>query len=217
MEVVRLPPEPVLKTAQDGASQAVAPPPETLSQEAPAVPSPLPAVPRFPRYHYRAPIKPTPGDRSAAERAFAQGVQAHQAQHLQEAIASYRRALQLDPAFFDASYNLGLAATLAGNLPLALSSYENALAIRPNSDDARYNFALLLKQANYLPDAANELEKVVAEYPNDSRAHLALGNLYAQQLQQPAKAREHYVKVLEIDPRNPQAAAIGSWLTDPGR
>ena len=217
MENVRLPPEPVLKTAQDGASQTVAPPPAALPQDSPAAPPPLPADPRFPRYHYRAPVKPTPGDRSAAERAFAQGVQAHQAQHLQEAIASYRRALQLDPAFFDASYNLGLAATLAGNLPLALSSYENALAIRPNSDDARYNFALLLKQANYLPDAANELEKVVAEYPNDSRAHLALGNLYAQQLQQPAKAREHYVKVLEIDPRNPQAAAIGSWLTDPGR
>ena len=43
-------------------------------------------------------------------------------------------------------------------------------------------------------------------------AHLALANLYAQQLRQPAKAREHYLKVVETDPHNPQASAIHYWL-----
>jgi hypothetical protein len=49
--------------------------------------------------------------------------------------------------------------------------------------------------------------------PNDARGHLALGNLYAQQLHQPAKARDHYLRVLETDPRNPQAEAIRRWLS----
>ncbi|HOX57314.1 MAG TPA: tetratricopeptide repeat protein [Candidatus Paceibacterota bacterium] len=164
------------------------------------------------RYGYRTPTPPAPGNRSAAERLFAQGVQLSQAHRLPEAIQAYRAAVQKDPTFFEAHYNLGLAATQAGNLPLALSAYENALAVQPASLDARYNFALVLKQANHLSDAVVELDRILAKHPNEVRAHLALGNLYAQQLQQPAKARQHYLKVLEVDPRHPQASAINFWL-----
>lgn len=201
-------PEPASTVPRPASSPTPAPatlPPAALSPSAET---------RTPRYRYQSPPAPKAGNRSEAERAFAQGVQAHQAQRLSEALGSYRTALRLDPSFYDASYNLGLAATQAGDLPLALSSYENALAIRPLSSDARYNFALVLKQANYPLDAANELEKLLAARPDDTRAHLALGNLYAQQLRDPAKARLHYIKVLESDPLNPQAAAIRSWLAD---
>jgi len=129
-------------------------------------------------------------------------------------VQAYHQAVQLDPSFFEAQYNLGLAATEAGNLPTALRAYEHALAIQPNSADARYNFALVLKQANCPADAASELEKLLAILPNEVRAHLALGNLYAQTLHQPAKARQHYIKVLELDPTCPQASAVGYWLKD---
>ena len=71
----------------------------------------------------------------------------------------------------------------------------------------------MLKQARYYNDAANELEKLVTSQPNETRAHLALANLYAQQLAQPALAREQYLKVLELEPKNPQASAIRFWLT----
>ena len=125
---------------------------------------------------------------------------------------SHRQATQSDPSFFEAHYNAGLASTEAGDLPGALAAYENALAARPESLDARYNFARVLKQAGYVLDAANELEKLLTMYPNDGRANLALGNIYAQQLQQPAKARQHYLKVLESDPHNPRAGDIRFWL-----
>ena len=65
------------------------------------------------------------------------------------------------------------------------------------------------------PDAVNELKKVLAAQPDavrQARAHLALGNIYAQQLRDPALAREHYLKVLALDPQNPQATAIRFWL-----
>ena len=168
----------------------------------------------FPRYAYRSPDRPLPGDKSAAEQAFASGVEEQQARRLPQAIQSYRRAAQLDPAFFDAHYNLGLAATQNGNLPLALAAYETALAIEPESLDARYNFGLVLKQSGYVFDAVTQFEKILAKFPNDGRAHLALGNLYAQQLQDPARAREHYMAVLSIAPQSPQAGAIRYWLTD---
>ncbi len=183
----------------------------TGSEAAASPPAPPPNESAL-RYAYKSPAKPAPGNRAAAERLFAQGVQEQQENRLHEAIQSYRLATRADPSLFEAHYNLGLAATEAGNLPLALSAYEAALALQPRSLDARYNFALVLKQANHLVDAANELETVLAYYPNDARAHLALGNLYAQQFHDPAKARQHYLKVLEVDPRQPQAGAIRYWL-----
>ena len=94
----------------------------------------------------------------------------------------------------------------------ALYAYEYALAILPDSADVRYNFALTLKQAGYLQDAAGELEKVLQKNPSETRAHLTLANLYAQQLAQKTLAREHYLKVLETNPRHPKSADIRYWL-----
>jgi Flp pilus assembly protein TadD len=165
------------------------------------------------RYRYQNPPAPVAGDRGAAERAFRQGVQAQTDQDFAEAIRDYRQATQADPAFYDAYYNLGLAETSAGHLPEAARAYEFALAIRPDSLDGRYGFALVLKRMRFVPDAVNELEKLLERYPNDARTHLALANIYAQELHQQAKARAHYLKVLDLDPRNPQASAIRFWLT----
>lgn len=220
LEVVRVADATVFKPGQD-------PTPASTSSTAKAAPSPTPGpaaskpttvtadrTTAFARYEYLNPERPSPGNQQAAERAYAEGVRAHQANRLTDAIDAYRLAVRLNPALFNAHYNLGLAAAASGNLPLALSSYETALALRPDYTDARYNFALVLKQAKYPYDAANELEKLLRSNPNESRAHLALGNLYAQQLDKPALARPHYLKVLEIDPRNSQAPTIHYWLAE---
>ena len=81
---------------------------------------------------------------------------------------------------------------------MALPRYELALAIQPDSVDARYNFALALKAAGYALDAADEFKKILAANPDEVRAHLALANLCAQSLHDPAQARQHYLKVLEL-------------------
>jgi tetratricopeptide (TPR) repeat protein len=165
----------------------------------------------YPRYRYRSPATPGAGNHSAAEPVYSKAVLAQKSGRFSDAIQGYQQAVQLDPAYYDAYYNLGLAATSVTNPPLALTAYEFALAVRPDSLDARYNFALLLKQGGYVIDSVNELERLLVTYPNEPRAHLTLGNLYAF-LHLPAKAREHYVKVLETDPRNPQAPNIRDWL-----
>ena len=171
----------------------------------------IPARDTVGRYHYLSPKKPGSGNRKEAERHFQTGVESQQAKRLSEAVESYQAAIKIDPAFFEAHYNLGLAATALGKMPIAWQAYETALVLRPDSTDARYNFALTLK-GNYPVDAEKELEILLSNAPNEARAHLALANLYAQQLNQPARARGHYLKVLEIDSRHPQAGAIRFWL-----
>jgi tetratricopeptide (TPR) repeat protein len=172
-----------------------------------------PAPPSFPRYLYLSSSKPPSGDRQAAARAFAQAQQFERNEQYQGALDSYRAAAQLDPGWFEAQYNCGVVAYRLKDFDQSLRAYEMALAIRPDSADARYNFALALKAAGYVPDAANELEKTLALNPDDARAHLALGNLYAQQLYDFKSARAQYLKVLQLDPDNPQAADIQFWLS----
>jgi Flp pilus assembly protein TadD len=214
-------PEPRL-TPLPGQRAPVTNAPEVASAKVVASPAPPPVnvEPRVaapptkpvPRYAYRRPPSPAPGNRSEAEAIFARGVVAQRESKLLEAIRAYQAATQADPAYFEAYYNLGLAAMQAGDLPQSLAAYESALAVTPDSRDARYNFALGLKEAGYLLDAAAELERLVTRHANDSRARVALANLYAQQLRQPAQARAQYQKVLEIEPRHPQADTIRFWL-----
>jgi Flp pilus assembly protein TadD len=149
-----------------------------------------------------------------AEKLFAQGVQAQAAHRTADAITAYQSATRLDPNYFDAWYNLGVTAAEARTFPTALAAYERSLTIQPDSLDARYNLALALREVNKFPDAATELEKLLKRYPNEARANLALGNLYAQQLHDPGKARPLYLKVLEIDPHIPQSDAIRHWIAD---
>jgi len=190
----------------------VAPPATTPSKPEPSTAKEAPKP--IPRYAYHALAKPVAGNRRDADRLFSQGVKAHGAGKWAEAVSAYRAALQADPTHFEACYNLGLAAERAGSLAQSLAAYENALAILPDSVDARYNFALGLKRGGFHLDAAAELERILAPHASDTRARLALANLYAQQLRQPEKAREHYNKLLETDPRHPQADAVRHWLVE---
>jgi tetratricopeptide (TPR) repeat protein len=193
---------------------------QTASASAPApvvVPKPVkivqPAPPAFPRYLYLSPRKPPAGDQRTASGAFTRAREFEQDSRWLDAMQSYRQAAELDPGWFEAQYNCGVVAYRLRYYNQSLAAYEMALAIQPDSAGARYNFALTLEAAGYVPDAVNELEKMVAANPNEVRAHLALGNLYAQRLRDPVRARQHYLKVLAVNPGNPQAGDIQFWLS----
>lgn len=203
----KLPPPKMIATVDERSSQsAVTPTPPAQSQ------------PRsYPRYKYPSLSKPAPGNRAEAQPFFLSAHTAQQDGRLSDAIAGYREALKLDPTLFEAEYNIGVALEGTGDAQGALAAYERALLLKPDSPDARYNLALSLKQQNYPIDAAKELEKILKTNPQETRAHLALANLYAQELANKAKAREHYLRVLELDPNHPQAGVIQYWLSDSSR
>ncbi len=183
-----------------------------LEPTAPSSSAPAPPRPPLRRYTYHSLVRPVAGNHEEAEPVFNRGVVDQREGRLTQAIAAYQQAIQLDPAYYEAAYNLGVAASAVGDRALALAAYEQALAINPAATMARYNFGLALQKANYPQDAAIELEKVLIDNPDDVRCHLALGNLYAQELNQNKLAAVHYRKVLELEPGHPQAEAIRFWL-----
>ncbi|HKX61934.1 MAG TPA: tetratricopeptide repeat protein [Verrucomicrobiae bacterium] len=173
---------------------------------------PPPPAPSYPRYRYTSPPLPKAGNRRDAERHFARGIAAQKSRQYNQALDYYQQAVDADPAYFDAYYNLGLAAYDLGRWKQSLSSYEVALALKPESIDTRYNFALALKQAGYPLDSVEELKQILKGSPSETRAHLSLANLYAQQLSQARLARQHYLKVLEIEPNHLKGPEIRYWL-----
>jgi tetratricopeptide (TPR) repeat protein len=194
----------VVATTQPAPAPPVEPKPIQIFQ---------PSAPSFPRYLYLSPRRPVAGDRVAASGAFTKAQIFEQASQWTDAMEAYHQAADFDPSWFEAQYNYGVLAYRLRDFSAALPAYETALAIRPDSTNARYNFALALKAAGYIIDALDELKKVAAASPGEVRAQLAMGNLYAQQLHDPARARTHYLKVLELDPHNPQANDIRFWLS----
>lgn len=190
-------------------------PPENTTQY--VTPKPVhivqPAPPVYPRYIYLSPSKPAPGNRRAATTMFERAHDFEVQRRFTDALDCYRQATHLDPGWFEAQYNCGVLAYRLRDFQFSLGAYETALAIQPASTDARYNFAIALKAAGYVTDAVAQLRQIVAYDPNNVRAHLELGNVYAQQLYDTARARDEYLKVLQLNPTNPQASNIQFWLS----
>ena len=197
------------------------PPPATVevagASTTPPVQSQSGVLPSFSRYSYRSPTLPAAGSRIEADAALERGRQSEQSGKLAAAVQAYQQAAQADPAYYEAHYRLALAQYTLRDYAAALLAWENSLAVRPDSADARYNFALTLKSAGFPMDAAAELDRILAGNARDVRAHLILGNICAEQLRDKSRARVHYQRILELDPRHPQATAIRYWLvSNPG-
>ena len=173
---------------------------------------PKPPLPIGPRYKYKKPVAPAEGQRTEANAPFEKALTNHRLGNLPEAIAGYRAALKADPAYFKAQLNLALALYGADDIANALVTYEIALVIDPLSLLARYNFALALEKQKFPIDSASELEELLGTHPAYVPAHLQAANLYAQQLKQTDRAREHYRRVLQLEPGHTEATNIRRWL-----
>ncbi len=176
--------------------------------------SSTPAVskPAAPRYTRRVTSIPVAGNRSEARSYFNAGLAAHERKDLTVAAGEYQRAARADPSYFEAHHNLSGAALNLGDIPLALTAGENAVALRPDSDTARWNFALALQRAKFPVEATEELEKLLERQPNQFRVHVMLAAICATDLADPARAREHYERSLQLEPQHPQANSIRDWL-----
>ena len=184
----------------------------SASTNAVKVASVLPSAVAFPRYKYLNPALPNSGNRQVARTYFDDGDGAQKREEWQRAKAAYLEASKADPAWFDARFELGQAAYYTGDTDLALQSFEHALAIKPNDGPARFNFAKSLVQGNYYAAAARELETFLQFDPDNAQAHFEAGRLYAQELNDVARAAVHYKRVIGLKPGHPQAVTIRYWL-----
>jgi outer membrane protein assembly factor BamB/Flp pilus assembly protein TadD len=164
------------------------------------------------KYKYLKPSLPNSGDRQLATSYIADGDSAKKSREWQLAKALYLKAVEADPACFDAHWELASVALTIGETELALKSYEYAMALSPNDLPAQNNFALSLVQGNYFSDAERTLKTILELEPNHVAAHFELGRLYSEKLNDAGKAAAHYKRVIELQPKHRQEKTIRDWL-----
>jgi predicted O-linked N-acetylglucosamine transferase (SPINDLY family) len=118
---------------------------------------------------------------------------------LDEAVASYLRALAARPDYAEAHNNLGSAQRSLGQLDAAVASFRRALAIKPEYADALTNLGNALKDQGQLDAAVTTLLRAIELKPNSAKAHRNLGSAL-NALGQADGAIASYRRALEFNP-----------------
>jgi tetratricopeptide (TPR) repeat protein len=116
-----------------------------------------------------------------------------------EAIASYKKAAELDPKWFEAQQNLGLALAKSGDLPGAAAALKIAVTLKPTAggpqDLTRAWFSLAQVTEDSQPqESLAAYQKAVELDPGNSEALLGLAKL-TERSGNPAAAEQQYVKL----------------------
>ena len=112
-----------------------------------------------------------------------------------EAIAHYRKALEIRPDYAEAHNNLGLALAGSGQLDEAISHFQRALEIRPIYAEANYNLGIALASRGQVEEAVVQFRKALEINPDYPEAHYSLGVVLAAR-GRVAEAIDHYQKAL---------------------
>jgi predicted O-linked N-acetylglucosamine transferase (SPINDLY family) len=140
------------------------------------------------------------------------------AQHdkLDKAIICWQTAIDWDPEYVDAYYNLGTAYNQLQDYEQSAQVFEQAIKLKPNYPEALYNLGLTLVKLNRLDDAIHSYQKALEISPEDIDIHLALGSVYFKQKQlKPSLAA--YKSALAINSKSSSAlVSIGAVLLEMG-
>lgn len=124
-----------------------------------------------------------------------------------EAIADYRRSLEINPAYADAGNNLGHALAERGQPAAAIPLYRTALAAKPGHREIMVNLANALSDLGQLDEATRLYEEVLTREPQHVNALNGLGVVLAQRGRLD-EAVARFTTALQADPGN--AAAHGN-------
>jgi predicted O-linked N-acetylglucosamine transferase (SPINDLY family) len=116
-----------------------------------------------------------------------------------EAVAHYRKALALMPAFAEAHNNLGITLEDQGHLAEAVVHYQKALALKPDFAEAHGNLGNALKDQGRLEEAVAQYRRSLALRPDCAEVHMILGHslMFLGQLKEAVAC---YRKALELKP-----------------
>ncbi|MCH8619489.1 tetratricopeptide repeat protein [Undibacterium sp. TS12] len=123
----------------------------------------------------------------------------YEQQDFVQAEVQYRRALVIQPNFFDAEINLGLCLDAMGRFQEALVCYEHVIQNQPNNHIAFYNFAVTQTSLGNVTEAQSAYLKAISIKPDFSHAHFNLAVLFQRQGKL-VDAEAHYLQTLSVNP-----------------
>ena len=124
---------------------------------------------------------------------------------LNEAAASFQRALELVPNDAAVTYNLGFAFEGLGQFADALVQYDRAVALNPAFVGGWISRGKMLFALNRLEESLESMDRALALDPNNADAHSNRGAALID-LHRPVEALESYGRALALSPSHVSAA-----------
>ncbi len=125
-----------------------------------------------------------------------------------EALAEYRKAIDLEPNRFQARNNVANLLASMGLREEAFREYQEALRLNPGAAVAHINFATLLSEMGRFEEAMTEYTKAAQLEPDDPRSYYLMGKACLRHGQS-AEALKHFREALQRDPGDFQTL---TWL-----
>ena len=116
-----------------------------------------------------------------------------------EAMAHYKRAVDIEPRYATAHYNLGGVLRQKGQLDEAIAQFRKALEIQPVYSMAHYNLGEALREKGEMDEAIAHYQRALEIHPDYAEAHNSLGNALPRK-GRVDEALGHLQKALEIHP-----------------
>jgi tetratricopeptide (TPR) repeat protein len=134
-----------------------------------------------------------------------------------EAVAEYKKALELDPKYAAAHNNLGVALGAQGKVAEAIAEYRQAIHLDPKDAMAHNNLGVALKEQGRVAEAIAEYRQAIALDPKFALAHTNLGVALKEQGQLDDAIAE-YRHAIALDPKDAMAHCnLGNALKAQGK
>ncbi|MBI3897335.1 MAG: tetratricopeptide repeat protein [Gammaproteobacteria bacterium] len=119
---------------------------------------------------------------------------------LEEAVISYRRAVELKPGLIEAHGNLGVALQALGRLEEAAESFRRVLSLDPRLADTHYNLGEVLRMQGKLEESSRSYEQALLHRRDFGEAYNGLG-MVLQERGEMEMAVGNYRKAIAAGPR----------------
>jgi tetratricopeptide (TPR) repeat protein len=127
----------------------------------------------------------------------------------QEAVIQLRNAVQLDPRFAVAYFQLGRAYLAIDNPEFAFRALTNSVLVDPTNQDAQLLRAGLLMKRHKFDEAQAVARNLIAAAPDNVQAHTILGEKHLLTKNFPTAIRE-FQAIVKLQPRAENYAALAA-------
>src|SRR3989442_9627180 len=128
-----------------------------------------------------------------------QAIELSRSKSWDQAIASYRKALALEPSDPDTHYNLALTLKYKGDAKQAAEEFEATLRLKPKWAEAHYGLGATWYDLHDQAAALKELRTAIDLDPANAGAHRLLARVYLQQ-NDPVAAEGELRRALQSKP-----------------
>jgi tetratricopeptide (TPR) repeat protein len=128
---------------------------------------------------------------------YNKGITANSTKNYNEAVAYFRKAVEVEPGYAKGHINLGVAYSMLGDENQALGAFQNAVEADPAEVEGWRNLGITYQALGDYAKAKEAFEELVKLAPEDVNGTFALADMYFNEKEH-EKALQHYIQAAEI-------------------